>query len=104
MNRTHRGSDGFVKVAQMDEQYQQDLLQLNEDKERIRNAKIDLCKRRLRAVCQFEKMPGYKKIWRNDGCLILDSKLLKKQQFVSLLKIYNVQGRTKIAAGDKVSI
>ena len=49
-------------------------------------------------------MPGYKKNWRNDGCLILDSKLLKKQQFVSLLKIYNVQGRTKIAAGDKVSI
>jgi hypothetical protein len=104
VNRTRRGSDGFVKIAQMDEQHQLDLLQIGEDEERIRNAKIDLCKRRLRAVRQFAKMPRYRNIWRNNGCLILDSKLLKKQQFVSLLKIYNVQGRTKIAAGDKVSI
>ena len=78
VNWTLRGSDGIVKVAQIDEQHQLDLLQQGECEQRTRMSKIDLCKRRLSAVCQFTTMPKYIEIWKDDGLLILNSKQLTK--------------------------
>ena len=104
VNRTLRGSDGIVKVAQIDEQHQLDLLLRGECEQRTRMSKIDLCKRRLSAVRQFATMPKYLEIWKDDGSLLLNSKQLTKPQLAKLLKIFNVQGRTKIASGSKESI
>ena len=104
VNRTRRGSDGIVKVAQIDEQHQLDLLLRGECEQRTRMSKIDLCKRRLSVVRQFATMPKYLEIWKDDGSLLLNSKQLTKPQLAKLLKIFNVQGRTKIASGSKESI
>ena len=45
-----RGSDGFQKILQIDEQHQQDQLQEIQDIERTTKAKLLLCKRRLKQI------------------------------------------------------
>ena len=104
VNRTRRGSDGFVKIAQIDEQHQLDVLEQRDTAQKTKNAKVDLCKRRLLAIRKFATIPRYLDLWNKDGLLISDSKHMTKQHMISLLKAFNVEGRTKLATGSKESI
>ena len=104
VNKTRRGSDGIVKDFQIDQQHQQDLLQQGEDEDRMQTQRIRLCKHRLKELRKFATSPKYTKVWTNDGSLDLRCSHLTKPLMVTLLKVFNVEGRTKISKGIKDSI
>jgi hypothetical protein len=104
VNRTRRGSDGIVKVAQIDEQHQRDCLQQGKDEKRMKKQQIDRCKIRLRELRKFATSPKYQKVWHNNNSLDLTTSDLTKPLMVSLLKVFHVDGRTKISQGTKDSI
>eukprot|EP00531_Pseudo-nitzschia_arenysensis_P020314 CAMPEP_0116121844 /NCGR_PEP_ID=MMETSP0329-20121206/3908_1 /TAXON_ID=697910 /ORGANISM="Pseudo-nitzschia arenysensis, Strain B593" /LENGTH=1159 /DNA_ID=CAMNT_0003615673 /DNA_START=16 /DNA_END=3493 /DNA_ORIENTATION=- len=102
VNRTKRGSDGIVKVAQIDEQYQQDVIAKGREEAKQIKKQITTCKLRLRELRKFTTAPKYERFWRNDGSL--DLIRLTRQHLNQLLKVFNVEGRTKIGKGPKDSI
>lgn len=99
VNKTRRGRDGTVKVAQIDEQHQLDCLGQNEAKEQTKKQKIHLCKPWSRELCKFATSPKYNRMWDDSGSLRVDH--LMKPKMVLLLKVFNVEGRTKISKGTK---
>ena len=92
-----RGSDGFQKILQIDEQHQKDLLQQIEDNDRVKKAKLLLCQRRLKELRGICLLREYQRIWNHDELLISNSKHLSKQNLISFLKVYNIEGRTKLS-------
>ena len=92
-----RGSDGFQKILQVDEQNQQDQIQQDRNHEKSKKAKLLLCQRRLKEVRKICLIRNYQRIWKsNDRLLSSDSKSLNKPTLISFLKVYNVEGRASL--------
>ena len=83
VNRVKRGSDGFVKCLQMDQQHIQDLSSQEEIAEKKKKNAIVLCKRRLKSIRSFKSMEAYENIWNDDSTIHLQ-KVIQKH-----LKIYS---------------
>ena len=101
--RTRRGSDGFVKIAQIDEQHQLDLLEQSQNDERKKKIKIKELKRRYSYVQKLENALSFGMYWREDEekSLDLESKEVTKTVLTDLLKVFNVDGRTDLTKGGK---
>jgi hypothetical protein len=100
-----RGSDGFQKVLQIDEQHQNDSLRRVEDDERSKKAMKSLCKIRLRELRKICLLGAYKSIWKTDNkVLIANSKHLTKRSLISFLQVFNVDGRTKLSKESRILI
>ena len=104
VNKTRRGSDGIVKIAQIDEQHRLDCLQQGEDEKKTKKREILRCKIRLRELRKFATSPKYQDVWYDDSSLDVTTTHLTKPNMVSLLKVFDVEGRTKISKGTKESI
>jgi hypothetical protein len=93
-----RGSDGFQKMLQIDEQQQKDLRDQDKDNRKTVNARLILCRRRLKELRRICLIRRYHSIWNQeaDNLLICNSKILSKPRLLSFLKVYNVEGRTKL--------
>jgi hypothetical protein len=78
VGRVRRGSDGFVKNLQMDQQHREDLSTMVEavTAKKKKNA-IVLCTRRLKSIHHFRSMNEFNSIWNEDSTVQLQ-KLKKK--------------------------
>lgn len=75
-------------------------MQQGEDEKKAQKREIHLCKRRLQEIRKLAEMKTrYVGMWKNDGSLKRES--VTKQNLVSFLKMFNVDGRSKIAKGSK---
>jgi hypothetical protein len=92
-----RGSDGFQKILQIDQQHQQDQIQEAEQDRRTKKAKLLECQRRLKEIRRICLIRRYQSIWNHDDrSLICRSNYLTKLRLISFLKAYNVEGRTSL--------
>ena len=98
VNRVKRGSDGFVKSLQLDQQHIRDLSSQEESAEKKRKNDILLCRKRLEYTRNFQSMFGYDDIWNDDSTIQLQK--LKKINLINLLRMFNVEGRAKLLNND----
>jgi hypothetical protein len=98
VGRVRRGSDGFVKCLQMDQQHRNDLSTEEAAAEKKKSTNIALCKSRLKYIRNFHSMDGFDDIWNDDTTIQLQT--LKKKNLTNLLRIFNVQGRAKLLNND----
>jgi hypothetical protein len=96
--RVRRGSDGFVKSMQMDQQHRNDLSTEEAVAIKKKNTHIALCKSRLKYIRNLHSMDKYDDIWNDDTTIQLQT--LKKKNLTNLLRIFNVQGRAKLLNND----
>ena len=94
VNRVKRGSDGFVKSLQIDQQHIRDLSSQEEIAEKKKKNDVVLCKRRLKLIQTFQSMEAYGSIWNDDSTV--DLQKVKQKHLKHLLKIFNVTGRAKL--------
>jgi hypothetical protein len=94
VNRVRRGSDGFVKSLQMDQQHLNDLS--TEEATALKKKKNDivLCKQQLKSIHHFHSMDDYDSIWNEDSTVQLLK--LKKGYLLDLLKFFDVAGRSAL--------
>ena len=100
VNRVKRGSDGFVKCLQMDQQHINDLSTEEAAVEKKKKNDIVLCKRRLNLIQNFHSIDGYDSIWNDDSTI--DLQKVKQKHLKHLLKIFNVTGRAKLITNGPI--
>ena len=98
--KTRRGSDGIVKVAQIDDQHLSDQAMLSEKEQRSKNFKIAICRRRLKSLHEFKKIKDFDKLWKDDGSIDFNASQLTNKFLAWLLKIFNVKNRAKLLRHD----
>ena len=94
VNRVKRGSDGFVKSLQMDQQHLNDISTEEAAAEKKRKKAIVSCKRRLKCIQTFSSIDEYEDIWNDNSTIQLQK--LKKKALTNLLKIFDVAGRARL--------
>ena len=99
--RTRRGSDGFVKLAQIDQQHQLDQLEQDQSHERKKRIHIKELKRRYSYVQKLENHLSFGTYWREDDEESLDLENVTKTVLTDLLKVFNVDGRTDLTKRAK---
>ena len=100
VGRVRRGSDGYVKSLQMDQQHRNDLSTEEAAAERKKKNDIVLCKKRLESIQNFQSNDEYNDIWNEDSTIQLQK--VKKKNLTDLLRMFDVKGRAKLLNNDPI--
>jgi hypothetical protein len=98
VNRVRRGSDGFVKSLQIDQQHINDLSSQEATTAKKKKNAIVLCKSRLKYIRNFQSLAQYGHIWNDDHSIQLRN--LQKKSLINLLRMFNVEGRARLLNND----
>jgi hypothetical protein len=98
VGRVRRGSDGFVKNLQMDQQHREDLSTEEAVSAKKKKNAIALCKSRLKYIRNFQSLDRYDHIWNDDHTIQLQT--LQKKNLLNLLRMFNVEGRARLLNND----
>jgi hypothetical protein len=98
VGRVRRGSDGFIKNLQMDQQHREDLSMVEAVTAKKKKNAIVLCKRQLKSIHHFRSMNEFNSIWNEDSTVQLQK--LKMKNLAALLRMFNVEGRAKLLNND----